>query len=112
MKEVVEDIPNSESNSRKHSRHFSIDGHNVILQFGTTEGPDTGVTLLFGAQLFYEGLEHAIVLAEHQCETSLVGRYLLFHRYFDWSGAALQLIDMTTEISVFGPLKYAVWINN
>ncbi|MCZ6719325.1 MAG: ankyrin repeat domain-containing protein [Gammaproteobacteria bacterium] len=84
---------------------FDIDGQTSILTFFVEPGPDTGATLTFGITLQAGSRPLKELLG--QCETSLVGKYLLFDKF--WGG--LRLIDLETGDSVLGELKLATWIN-
>lgn len=84
---------------------FDIDGQTSILTFFVEAGPDTGATLTFGITLQVGSRPVKELLG--QCETSLVGKYLLFDKFW----GPLYLIDLETGESVLGELKLATWIN-
>jgi len=105
--ESVKDIPESRLDYREHSRRFSIDEQIVVLQYGTASGPDTGATMLFNVRLVFGEFE-PFSLADGQCSASLVGRYILVRQFW---GGTLELRDMGTGDTVFGPLKFAAWID-
>src|SRR5262249_11827242 len=69
---------------------FNVLGKRSVLSYRTLEGPHSGATLTMGVQLRTDG-QPAKVLADAQCDTGLVGRYLLVVRYWN---EATEVIDV------------------
>ena len=85
---------------------FSFKGSKSVLTYHTLPGPDTGATLTFNIGLQINGGE-SIELSNAQCETELVGKYLLLYKFW---GEGTELVDIETGKSLFGKLKFADWL--
>ena len=91
----------------KIDRHFEIEGQPVILEVWTKSGPDTGFTYTAGAVLRHDDGD-SLIICEGQCWAALTGQFLLARRFW---GGTLELYDIATGESVFGPLISATWAN-
>lgn len=85
---------------------FKINNQISALTYTTISGPDTGATLTLGVGLRI-GDGEKITLTDQQCKTSFALRYLLLMRFW---GKAMELIDVGTGKSLFGPLAFATWV--
>lgn len=99
--EVVHD-----TNFWNHRRFFRFDAKSVELSYTTRRGPDTGATLLLGADIKIENLPTQ-GLCESQCIAFLAGEYALLHLL----GGGLEVVSLKTGSSMFGPLTHALWID-
>lgn len=79
--------------------------HRSVLRVRTQPGPDSGATLTMRVELDLDGAP-PIVLSGRQCETELMGRFLLLRG--GWTGT--ELIDLETGKSVLGQLALAEWL--
>lgn len=89
-------------------RSFLIDNETVSLSFTTSPShhySDETDTFSINLEI---GDKPPIVLSEGQCLTALADRYILVRQF---RGETLEVIDMGTGSSVFGPLKHAIWID-
>ncbi len=78
-----------------------------ILRIRTLLGGDSGmIVVTTGVELELDG-EKPMVLDDGQCETDLMGRYLLLHRFSDY---LIDLIDLETGASPIGRLALAEWL--
>lgn len=85
---------------------FDFAGKQSVLSYLTIPGPDTGMPLTMGVSLTVQG-KHTVKLADEQCDTSLMGKYLVLYRFW---GAGTELIDLESGRSVLGRLKIAEWM--
>lgn len=85
---------------------FEINGKRSILTYVTMPGPDTGAIETMGVKLKVEGKE-TMVLHEGQCETELMGRYLLL-KHFGIRGS--ELVDLENGKSLLSKIKLTRWI--
>lgn len=85
---------------------FDFSGRQSVLSYWTIPGPDTGATGTMGVQLRVQGREQQTLVSE-QCETSLMGKYLVLYRFW---GSGTELIDLESGRSVLGRLKIAEWM--
>ncbi len=84
---------------------FKVHGRTSVLSYSTIPGPDTGAAMTMGVQLRTQDRERE-VLTDEQCETALVGKYLLLRFW----GKGTEVIDVETGKSVLGRLRLAKWM--
>lgn len=77
-----------------------------LLFYNTELGPDTPTTLTFKLSLTPSG-QNLIKLSDEQCETALMGKYLLLYKFW---GNGTHLIDIETGQSMLGTIENAIWL--
>jgi hypothetical protein len=85
---------------------FAIDQNKVVLSFTTSPSEHASMDHTFSVRLQIGEVVDKN-LCEGQCSANLVDRYLLVQQFW---GGTLEVIDLGTGSSVFGPLRHAIWI--
>lgn len=94
------------STRRKTTLRFNIEGNVSTVKFGTAADETTGRRVTISMELRVDDGD-TVSLMKGPGASSFAGRYVLIHPA---ASAAVELFDLQTGRSVFGPLAAAAWM--